>query len=85
MKLSHGNPTEMCLLTAPTQSSCAFPALEMTAAGQPCHTYKFIVAEKVDYNHGGLCFQLFFFSINNELVKQKELIPHGAQCLLQHL
>lgn len=59
------------LLSAPAQSSSAFPVLEMTAGGQHGHTYKFIVAEKVDYNDGGLCFQLFFFPINNELVEQK--------------
>lgn len=43
------------------------------------------MAEKVDYNDGGLCFQLLFLPINNELVKQKQFIPHRAQCLLQHL
>lgn len=54
-----------------TQNLSAFPFLETTGGGQHGHTYKFIVAEKVDYNNGGLCFQLFFLPINNELVKQK--------------
>lgn len=67
------------------QSSSAFPFLETTGKGQQGHTYKFIVAEKVDYNDGGLCFQLLFLPINNELVKQKQFIPHRAQCFLQHL
>lgn len=53
------------------QSSSAFPFLETTGGGRHDHTYKFIVAEKVDYNDGGLCFQVFFLPINNELVKQK--------------
>lgn len=54
-----------------TQSFSAFPFLETARGGQQGHTYKFILAEKVDYNDGGLCFQLFFLPINNELVKQK--------------
>lgn len=71
-----------CLLAAPTGISYV---VTMLAGGQHGHTYKFTVTEKVDYNDGGLCFQLFFFPVNNQLVKQKQLIPHGAQCLLQHL
>lgn len=60
-----------CLLAAPTYCSSTFPVIEGTAGGLCGHTYEFTVVEEIDYNDGSLCFQLFSFPINNELVKQK--------------